>query len=77
MLTFIYAFDTYVDMSISFNPFRFNKVASGEASYRSLAGLHAQQANRFAMSCPGARHAQRYTIAGTSGGLSAAPRVAP
>jgi len=61
----------------NFNPFRFNEVKAGNASYRSLSGLHAFYANRHAGSCPGTRYAEKYTIAGTAGGKAGPLREGP
>ncbi|MEM9468796.1 MAG: hypothetical protein AAF988_01395 [Pseudomonadota bacterium] len=46
------------------------------AAPKSARSIYANLANRFAMACAGARHAQKYITALTSGGLSAKPRGA-
>lgn len=49
---------------------------AGGAAPRSLRSLHANLANRWAQACSGARVAQRYITALSSGGLHAQPRPA-
>jgi hypothetical protein len=59
-------------MSYTFHPSRFNEVASGNVAARSAAAINAQRANRWAMSCPGARAAKRYIMALVPGGGASA-----